>query len=91
MPAIVLSKRASKPPDRCELMDEWLRWCGRWELVGPAATAAAAETSVREVVKEEVEGDLLRKVPMFFSRRGSELDGASGDDDERDDFDAAAI
>lgn len=84
---MVLSTKARKPPDRCELMDGWARWCGRWALVEPAA---AAEGSEVEAAKDEgLDGALLREVAMERSPVGGGLDGINGD--ERDDCDAAAI
>ena len=83
MPASVLSKKARKPLDRCELMDGWLRWLGRWALVG----------SERGIANEDgLEGDLVREEAKWCcSRAGGGLAVISGNGDERDDLDVAAI
>jgi hypothetical protein len=88
MPARVLSKKARMPPGRCELMDEWLRWCGRWALVEPAME----EGSAREALDDEgLDGDLVREGVVRSRIGGGGLVGISGNGDERDDLDVAAI
>lgn len=59
IPAMVRSTKARKPPDRCELMDGWLRWCGRWGLVGPMMEAGS-EREAAKVDAEGLDGDRLR-------------------------------
>jgi hypothetical protein len=83
MPASVRSKKARKPLDRCELMDGWLKWLGRWALVG----------SERGIANEDgLEGDLVREAAKWCSRTGGGgLAVISGNGDERDDLDVAAI
>lgn len=83
IPAIVRSTKARKPPDRCELMDGWLRWCGRCGLVEPAMEAGS-EREAAKVSVEGLDGDLLRGALIGSCT-------VSGDGDELDGFDVAAI
>jgi hypothetical protein len=85
MPASVRSKKARRPPDRCELTDGWLEWCGRWALVEPGTEAGSGRGAARD---DGLDGDRMRE-----ATEGSQTAGISGngDGDGRDEFDAAAI